>query len=927
MTKKDQELPKKIGSFTIIKRIATGGMGEIFLAEDPKCKRQVALKRIRPELFKYKILRKRFLKEAFITAKFSHPTIIPIYSIYKKDDSYFYTMPYVEGDTLKEVLRSLRQLEGKQPDPNRSLHSLLRIFLSVTQAVSYIHSLNIIHRDIKPENILVGKYGEVLILDWGLAKYIGDPDELSDLEMKAPYVAKELTQVGKIVGTPSYLAPERANKAPADHLSDIYSLGVILYYILALKLPFKRESVKDFTQKVQHEVLDAPSEVAPYRDIPKVLEKIAQKSLAADPKLRYQSVNELLKDMQGYFEGRSEWFPVAELDLDKKSDWEFQESILLTRHLALMRQADSLEWVNLMISKSSFPGNIMLQSKICIKDSNGGIGFLLSVPEKANREQPSEGFCIWLGSSKKAPSSLFRSSFKILEMHDCTLTPGQWHDIKIEKVDNHLYLHVDGICKLSYIYHTPQDGTHVGILLKTSEPSIEKLNVFSGSQSVKVSCLAVPDAFLSQKMYDKALSEYRRIGYSFQGRAEGRDGLFRAGVTLLEKAKDEKNETESKKIFQSSLEEFEELRASPGAPLEYLGKSLVYQSLHDNLEEVKCLELALRKYRNHPLIPIFREHIAFRLQESSYKHRKATIRLMLLISLFFPQDIQKADLHSLFQTLHTHWEVPYFFPKKEDLLFKPPFSYLRLFLSFWTGRATLLLDLAEKLLSKNSLTNQLFISCMIGLYELGEEKLVLELVELGKNKNRLKPIREFLEIFPSYTRSKLPKSPSFEAIPKQLKTPTLSFFYFLYFDHGEFEVLPKILTSFPKESQPFYEVWTALVNRDQSNAMHHISNYKELLGSPTTVFFQGCMHALEGGKQSAIRFFQKESLSLENIFSLAPHFVPLSEKKGRTWEHSLVPWERKSLYRQLALFYHCMGKSDTRDNYLNKITRKQFYET
>src|SRR3990172_2439837 len=114
-----------------------------------------------------------------------------------------------------------------------------------------------------------------------------------------------------------------------------------------------------------------------------------------------------------------------------------------------------------------------------------------------------------------------------------------------------------------------------------------------------VGCLAVPNAFLSHKLYDVALQEYRRIGSSFPGRMEGREALFRAGLTLIEKARAEEND----QLYHLALKEFEKLYRTPGAPLEYLGKSLVYEALGDSEEDSKCLELALRKFPKHPLLP------------------------------------------------------------------------------------------------------------------------------------------------------------------------------------------------------------------------------------------------------------------------------------------------------------------------------------
>ena len=149
-------------------------------------------------------------------------------------------------------------------------------------------------------------------------------------------------------------------------------------------------------------------------------------------------------------------------------------------------------------------------------------------------------------------------------------------------------------------------------------PSID---IAVGSQNVMVNCLAVPDAFLANKNFAKALSEYRRIGNSFMGRAEGREALFRAGITLLEEASFCDKRREKQKLYALCLEEFSRLRFTPGAPLEYLGKALVYQAMGDIEEEIKCLELCIRKYPKHPLLKVVHEHITFRLHETSLSNR------------------------------------------------------------------------------------------------------------------------------------------------------------------------------------------------------------------------------------------------------------------------------------------------------------------
>lgn len=164
----------------IIRSIGKGGMGEVFLAYDPFCERQIALKKIRSDLLDHPQIRKRFLKEAHMTCQLTHPAIIPIYTIRSDANMAYYTMPFVEGETLKQIIRKtkLQEKKGEKLDHlGGSILALMRVFITICQAVAYAHSKGVLHRDLKPENIIIGKYGEVMILDWGLAKSINSPPD------------------------------------------------------------------------------------------------------------------------------------------------------------------------------------------------------------------------------------------------------------------------------------------------------------------------------------------------------------------------------------------------------------------------------------------------------------------------------------------------------------------------------------------------------------------------------------------------------------------------------------------------------------------------------------------------------------------------------------------------------------------------------
>ena len=428
-----------IGHYQVIKSLGKGGMGEVFLAYDPVCKREVALKQMRPDLKAHPIIKERFLREAYVAAQLAHPSIIPIFSI---DPSNYYTMPFVEGETLKTILKvSLEEeKEGEVQHPiGSSILALARIFLAVCEAIAYTHSRGIVHRDLKPDNIIVGKYGEVLLLDWGLADFIGKTEKIeeSDDEDKD---YKDLTRPGKVPGTLNYIAPERVRGEPSTAAMDIYSLGVILFQLLTLRVPFSRTTVKDFRKTMHLETIPDPLEVAPYRDIPQHLADIAKRCLHMAPGERFQSVDEIIAELKSFLEGKPEWTFSEELRTGVASDWEFQENVLFARHTAITRSPEVMQWVSLMISSSSFSGNTKVETRIRLGKEGQGVGILIGIPEALERKDLSEGYCLWLGKECR----LFRQDIEVMPIPEVRIDDQAWHAIALEKIDQHLFVYVDG---------------------------------------------------------------------------------------------------------------------------------------------------------------------------------------------------------------------------------------------------------------------------------------------------------------------------------------------------------------------------------------------------------------------------------------------------------------------------------------------------
>lgn len=920
-----QNVQFSIGNYKILRSIGKGGMGEVFLAYDTVCGRRIALKRIREDLLEHIQMHKRFLKEAHITSQLTHPSIIPIYSIHNDKSSVYYSMPFVEGETLKQLIRRARNMEkkGEKADSiGASIPALVRVFLNICQAIAYSHAKGVLHRDLKPENIILGSFGEVLILDWGLAKMIrSQEDEFENGEEEEIHTTEKhplhsITRLGKVVGTVTYMAPERALGNPATYQTDIYSLGVILYQILTLHLPFHRGSLKQFRENMHKEALRDPAEMAPYRDVPKLLARITAKCMAIDPEQRYKRVTDLIHDLESYIEGRSEWFQIAELRINNKEDWEFQENVLIAEHVAITRGADISDWVSLMISKVSFNENIKLQARLYIGEKGNGLGFLLSIPEAAERVQLNDGYCLWLSSEKSKTTKLLRSTVEVLSAPDIVLQRHTWYDVRIEKIDHKIYFYLNDVLQFTYISHMPLAGTHVGLLARDDDFELKDFFVFVGGQNVMVNCLAVPDTFLAHKDYATALTEYRRIGYSFPGRAEGREAMFRAGITLLEQAKDQQDAAMASHYFDLALQEFEKLHMTPGAPLEYLGKALVYEAMNDFEEEIKCFELAFRRYPNHLLLPVLQEQIVYRMHETSRYHRKAAYHFMLMTVRHIPKLAHNSNSQKLFHSLERHWEILPFIEKEPDATQEEKDMQFAIQLAFWLARPYVLSEIIDEAVkykrSETIIENALFALIELGSWELAEKKLqglakhdnhILEIIFLAHRLSTELAVEQLSRMnFPFLSIRE--QRVILYIMQKAIREGETSLVEELYFVIKDMELQP--LFSLRVDCQRV-EAFLRSKNWERASELFHKYPYEFYTQENIPLYYlYGCwLHATEGLEMALIHFSGVLDVSFPRTSSLLAHY--LNNKIGEKffWYQKAFVWEKRMLYHELALFKFC----------------------
>jgi serine/threonine protein kinase/Tfp pilus assembly protein PilF len=274
----------KLGRYEIRAKIGEGGMGEVYLAEDRKLDRRVALKILPPEFAEDNDKMSRFVREAKSASALNHPNIITIHEIGETNGTHFIATEYIEGETLQRRLR----------EESLSLKSTVEIALQVASALDAAHRAGIVHRDIKPDNVMVRQDGIVKVLDFGIAKLTATKS--SEVETEGETRAQFRTRVGVIMGTVAYMSPEQARGQETDARTDIWSFGCVLYEMLTRQKPFQGETITDVLANIIHR--EPVSILAHRKDAPAELERIIIKTMCKDKDERYQSAKELFNDLK-----------------------------------------------------------------------------------------------------------------------------------------------------------------------------------------------------------------------------------------------------------------------------------------------------------------------------------------------------------------------------------------------------------------------------------------------------------------------------------------------------------------------------------------------------------------------------------------------------------------------------------------------------
>ena len=308
----DRDLPRHVRNgfmrYRNFQPLTQGGEAVLRTCEDENLGRTVVMKTLQPQFQNLETYRKRFLREARVTAQIPHPCTIPVYELSRDSEANaYFTMKRLQGRDLSDILDQISEGDAATIE-QFPLETLINALIHCAQCLSYAHQHGVVHRDMKPANIMIGQYGEIMVMDWGLAMVssMSDNDEVGALLRSGQQtIPGRLTGRGDVQGTPYYMSPEQAvETGDVDERTDIYNMGIILFEVLTNRSFMSGRNFKEIKRKLLESPVTSPISAAPERSIAREFNAICVKALQREPKDRYQTMCEMENDLRAALLGQ-----------------------------------------------------------------------------------------------------------------------------------------------------------------------------------------------------------------------------------------------------------------------------------------------------------------------------------------------------------------------------------------------------------------------------------------------------------------------------------------------------------------------------------------------------------------------------------------------------------------------------------------------
>ncbi|MCC6740990.1 MAG: protein kinase [Planctomycetia bacterium] len=565
-------LPETIGGHEIVGILGSGGMGKVYLAKEPALGREVALKVLKKDVGELSSMQS-LLNEAVVTGQLAHPGIVPIYQV-GRDPAHglWYTMKVVEGTSLADILAGLRDETPAIVD-RYTLPALLDVFRRTCDAVAFAHHHGIVNRDLKPSNVMIGEFGEVLVMDWGLARPAAEAEPRKFPPGGAALIgegagAAPHTEVRMIKGTPGYMSPEQALAKPTGPASDVYALGAILYQILTLRLPVDGRTVQELIQKTVAGQIVPPDRRAGGRGVPRTLSQLAMKALSLSPESRYASARELAREVEAYLDGRMPWQPREEGWHSTSGAWDSQGGRLRcganvkskTFHRARLG-GDVRFHATLLATKDGAPTDAALWAAVPATNSPGGYALRVVTGDPGRVE-------------------FHRNGAVVARRVGVPLNPGLDHDLLLVREGNRLRFSVDGTLLIDHRELFPMRGDRFAVSSDATGVSLAAVKVESHGPPLTLDFLALPDKVHDMGQLKEARAMYREMAEAHADRGEGVIARYKAAACSIELGEIPEAQADLKLLAGTAYEALETLGQAKIRQKEGKGKEMWGVLLH-----------------------------------------------------------------------------------------------------------------------------------------------------------------------------------------------------------------------------------------------------------------------------------------------------------------------------------------------------------